>query len=156
MDFGDGDDIGTLQWSEDGGTARTNLNLAVYGAAGSDAFGARIGRTGFNTTTNVQADMGAGGDGFVVQALNPTSSFTMAAAQHATPTFINRLPNTNTLRIEPRKIRGSRVRETWATSLTLQIVSPLFGQALRISTRPLYTSWERWSTSRPISLIPVS
>lgn len=70
IDFGNGDDTGSIRWAEDGGVARSRLNLSVQGGEGSDAFGARIGRRGFATITNVRADMGAGDDGFVVQALN--------------------------------------------------------------------------------------
>ena len=71
LDFGDGDDTGTFQWADGGRTAHTNLSLLASGADGSDAFGVRIGRVGYASSTTVRVDLGNGDDGFVAETLNP-------------------------------------------------------------------------------------
>jgi CubicO group peptidase (beta-lactamase class C family)/pimeloyl-ACP methyl ester carboxylesterase len=82
LSLGEGDDTAKVGWAEDRSMAFSNLSIVVTGVAGSDAFGARIGRMGFNVATTISADMGSGDDGFVVQALNPglaLSRLTIAA-----------------------------------------------------------------------------
>ncbi|MCY2978475.1 MAG: alpha/beta fold hydrolase [Planctomycetota bacterium] len=82
LDLGEGDDTVKVGWAEDRSVAFSNLSIVVTGGAGSDAFGARVGRAGFDVATTINADMGSGDDGFVVQALNPglaLSRLTIAA-----------------------------------------------------------------------------
>ena len=82
LNLGEGDDTAKVGWADDRSMALCDLSLFVTGGAGSDAFGSRIGRTGFNVATTISTDMGAGDDGFVIQAFNPglaLSRLTIAA-----------------------------------------------------------------------------